>query len=141
MGGADGAALVPRAWQRMNHHALHCPRCGSTKIASRRQLFHTMMSGDSLPGDVSWYRRDDPQAFPPKSLFVLLLLAITVLMAPAIGFWMLGWFSAVSALAWVAALLLGFLVVDIMLTYGRYKVWVGQWLCGSCRGVFRPKEP
>jgi len=71
----------------------------------------------------------------------MFLLAIAVLTIPVTGFWVLEHFPAVTLLLSIAALLLVLLLVDVLLTYRRYKVWVGQWLCGRCRGVFAPTLP
>ena len=122
----------------MSQLARNCPRCGSGKTASRRQLFHSLMCDVRPQGVFSWYDDSEPQALPPKSLFFMLLVLIAVLSVPAVGFWLLEHYPAVIWLVSVAALLSAVLLVDILLTYRRYKDWVGQWLCGSCREVFAP---
>ena len=96
------------------------------------------MYSNTPQGVFSWYGDDEPQALPPKSLFVMFLLSIIVLTIPAAGFWVLGHFPAVTMLVSLAVLLMAFLLTDVLLTYRRYKVWGGQWLCGQCRGVFAP---
>ena len=91
-------------------------------------------------GVFSWYGDHEPQALPPKSLVVIFLLTLLVLAIPAAGFWALGQFPAVTSLMWVFVLLLAFLLLDVLLTYRRYKIWGGQWLCGQCRSVFAPNS-
>ena len=51
-----------------------CPCCGSPSTASRRQLFYGLMDDAPLTGVFSWYSARVPHAYPPKSLFVMLLL-------------------------------------------------------------------
>lgn len=115
-----------------------CPHCGSSNTASRRALFHTLMCGAQPQGAFAWYGERVPQALPPKSLLVIFLILIAALAVPAVGFWFLKHEYAVTWLLSVAALTLAVLVVDVSLTYRRYKAWAGQWLCGRCREVFSP---
>lgn len=124
----------------MIQQAQHCPSCGSEQTASRRQLFHRLMYGAQPQSAFRWYGDGDPKALPPKSLFVMFTILMVVLAVPAIGCWFLQHYSALTGLLLVAALTLAFLLVDVLLTYRRYKVWAGQWLCGCCRGVFAPAE-
>jgi hypothetical protein len=96
------------------------------------------MCGAQPQGAFAWYGEREPQALPPKSLLVIFLILIAALAVPAAGFWFLKHEYAVTWLLSVAALTLAVLVVDVLLTYSRYKVWAGQWLCGRCREVFSP---
>ena len=96
------------------------------------------MCGIQPQGKFRWYGDTDPQALPPKSLFVMFTILMLALAIPAIGFWFLQHYSAMTWLFYIAVLTLAFLIVDVLLTYSRYKVWAGQWLCSSCRGVFAP---
>ena len=123
----------------MSQATQYCPRCGSEKTASRRQLFYTLMCGVQPQGAFNWYGGDEPQAMPPKSLFLTFFLAMVALAIPATSFWLLEQFPAVTILVSIGILLAGFLLVDVLLTYSRYKIWGEQWLCGQCRGVFAPK--
>lgn len=115
-----------------------CPDCGSSHTASRRELFHSLMNGASLQGAFGWYDERAHHACPPKSLFVVLLLMTLGAMIPAMGFWVLEHYAAQQWLIAVAGLLLACLVVDAVLTFRRYKDWVGEWLCGDCHQSFTP---
>lgn len=122
----------------MNHQGQHCPRCGSEQTASRRQLFHTLMDGTQPRNAFRWYGDADPQALPPKSLFVMFITLMMTLAVPAAGFMVMEHYFALTWVLYVAGLTLAFLLADVLVTYRRYKVWAEEWLCGRCRGVFAP---
>ncbi len=50
-----------------------CPHCGSSDIASRRSLFHALVSDSDTGVDFHWYDLSAEEACPPKSLFMGLL--------------------------------------------------------------------
>ena len=114
-----------------------CPCCGSPRTASRSQLFRRLMNEGPLPGVFNWYSEHTPQACPPKSLFVILLLLLLGMTLPTVGLWLLGYTIALSWLARLALLLWAGLLFDVLMTYRRYKTWGGEWLCGECHSVFR----
>lgn len=99
-----------------------------------------MMEGAPFRSAFSWYGERTHHAFPPKSIFVVLLLMMLAIAVPAAGFWLLGQYPALEWLGSMAAILFGCLVVDLMLTHQRYKAWAGEWLCGDCKHVFKPKS-
>jgi len=95
------------------------------------------MDGTPVTGAFGWYSASLPRACPPKSLFVILSLWILGMALPAAGLWLFGFYLALQWLAIMALLSLLGLLVDVLLTYRRYKTWGGEWLCGECRGVFK----
>lgn len=114
-----------------------CPACGSSSIASRRQLFHQLMAGVGPGLDFSWYHQRLPGATPPRSRFVVMLTLALGMLAPILGLWFLDMHLAVLWLATLGALLLVSLVLDLTRTHRRYRQWGGEWLCAACRCVFR----
>lgn len=116
-----------------------CPRCGSRRTASRRQLFHWLMDGGVRPGHFGWYSVEEPDAMPPKSLFVVLLLLLLGMSVPFIGLLLLGHYLALRWLSVMLLLILAGLLFDVFATYRRYKQWDEQWLCGECQSIFVPE--
>lgn len=114
-----------------------CPCCGSPSTASRRQLFYGLMDDAPLTGVFSWYSARVPNAYPPKSLFVMLLLLMLGMALPAAGLWLLEHYQALHWLFILGMVLLAALLIDVLMTYRQYKSWGGEWLCGDCRSVFR----
>ena len=111
-----------------------CPHCGSSRVASRRQLFLSMMGGDQLPG-FTWYGESVPGALPPKSLFVRLgVVALGGLLSLVALFYggMLSPQILVGAAFTIAAAVLSCLLLDVLLTYRRYRDWAAEWLCADC---------
>ena len=92
----------------------------------------------------SWYGEHSPYAFPPKSLFVVLLLLAAVCV-PGLLFWLPEGYAessgAAPLIAMTVAALSTCLVVDVLLTYRRYKAWAKQRLCGDCKKVYLPELP
>ena len=121
----------------MSHPESQCPYCGSSQTASRRQLFRGLMDGAPLGGSFSWYGEEQPQALPPKSLFIVMLALMLAAALPATGLWLLGHYFALRWLALFALLLLAGLLLDVTMTWRRYKSWDGERLCGECRAVFK----
>lgn len=113
-----------------------CPRCGSSLVASRRQLFHALVADLPLSGAFNWYTENTPGAFPPRSLFVVLLAMMGVVALPAAAMWMGQAFTAFHWALWALLVLLAGLVYDLCMTHRRYRAWRTQWLCGECRCVF-----
>ena len=113
-----------------------CPCCGSTRTASRRQLFHWLMGQGRAPGPFTWYNERVPQALPPASLAVLPALLLLGMSLPMAGFWLLGHSMALKSLAVMALVVLLALLIDVLSTYQRYRLWGRQWLCAECREAF-----
>jgi len=90
-----------------------------------------------LTGVFSWYSARVPHAYPPKSLFLMLLLLMLGMALPAGGLWLLEHYQALQWLSILAMVLLAALLIDVLMTYRHYKSWGGEWLCGECRSVFR----
>ena len=99
-----------------------------------------MMKGTPVSGAFNWYNERTQYAFPPKSLFVVLLLMMLAATVPAAGFWFLEQYPALEWLGTMAVVLLACLAVDLILTHRRYKSWAGEWLCGDCQKVFVPER-
>jgi len=115
----------------------HCPGCGSTRIASRRQLFLSLMGEGAPPAAAfSWYRERTPGACPPQSRFVVLLALMLGMALPVTGLWLMGYYFALTWLGLLGLLLLASLLYDLTATYRRYRLWVGERVCGDCRCVF-----
>jgi len=115
----------------------HCPGCGSTRIASRRQLFLSLMGEGAPPAAAfSWYREGTPGACPPQSRFVILLALTLGMVLPVTVLWLAGYYFALTWLGLLGLLLLSSLIYDLTATYRRYRIWVGEWVCGDCRSVF-----
>ena len=96
------------------------------------------MAHTPVTGAFGWYDTSLPHACPPKSLFVILFLLILGMALPAVGLWLSGFYLALQWLIAMAMLSLLGLLIDVLLTYRRYKNWGDEWLCGECRGVFKP---
>lgn len=65
------------------------------------------------------------------------MLALLLGMAlPIAGLWFLDMHLAVVWLGMLALMLVGSLLLDLTLTYQRYKIWGREWLCADCRAVF-----
>ena len=97
------------------------------------------MAGVNIHGVFSWYDSEVRNAYPPKSVLLLLGLPLLLICLPAAGFWLLDYYAATKWLASVVVLLLVCLLFDVLLTYRRYKSWVREWLCGICHQVFEPE--
>lgn len=108
--------------------------------ASRRQLFYRLLENPDPPSVFNWYTLDSPQACPPRSLFVLLLLFTAAVSLPAVGLGFMGHQPAMYWLLGIAAMLLACLLYDVFSTYGRYRDWRAQWLCSRCRRVFFSRQ-
>ena len=113
-----------------------CPCCGSPATASRRQLFHWLMGEAAAPGPFVWYDERYPQAMPPSSLAILPGLFLVGMILPMLGFWVLGHSSALMWMAAMALVVLAALLVDLLSTYRRYRLWGREWLCADCRETF-----
>ena len=118
-----------------------CPHCGSRAVASRRSLFHRLMSGQPRPGVFAWYDEGVRGACPPKSLFVMLLAVTAILVLPAVGLWVRELYAGLAVLLSSLLVLLACLGFDLFSTYRRYRAWHQEWLCGECRSNFVPREP
>jgi hypothetical protein len=99
------------------------------------------MGDTPLTGVFSWYSAGFPHAYPPKSLFVMLLLLMLGMALPAIGLWLLEHYLALQWLSALAMGLIAALLIDVLMTYRHYKKWGGEWLCGECRSVFSLSLP
>ena len=117
-----------------------CPHCGSAAVASRRSLFHRIMSDQPRPGVFAWYDESVRGACPPKSLFVVLLAVTGILVLPALGLWVRELYAGLAVLLSSVLVLLGCLCFDLFSTYRRYRAWHGEWLCGECRSDFVPQD-
>ncbi|MEE4282993.1 MAG: hypothetical protein V2I41_13695, partial [Pseudomonadales bacterium] len=73
-------------------------------MAARRALFRSLMRDEQLPATFSWYGTGTPGACPPKSLFVQLLVAVTVAGLATGGAWLLGYLPPTPCLAMVPLL-------------------------------------
>lgn len=96
------------------------------------------MAETPVTGAFGWYSARFPHACPPKSLFVIFFLLSLAMALPAVALWSLGFYLALQWLIVIALLSLPALLIDVLLTYRRYKNWGDEWLCGECRGVFKP---
>ena len=121
----------------MNIRGATCPYCGSSRTASRRQLFHCLMQEQPLSRAFSWYSERTAGACPPKSLFFILLVMLALLGLPAAGLWARELHATLSLLGYALAVLLLCLAADLLVTFRRYRSWGSQWLCGDCRATFR----
>ena len=122
------------------HDPTSCPDCRSPQTASRRQLFHCLMAGNELGKSFEWYSDRIPQACPPRSLFVVFMSLLVGMSVPAVILWYMGFYSALPALGAVSLCLLACLLLDVLLTYRRYKTWSRHWVCGSCKTVFQHQQ-
>ena len=113
-----------------------CPCCGSPDTASRRQLFLWLMGEVAAPGPFIWYDERHPRAMPPSSLAILPGLLLAGMILPMLGFWVLGYQAALGWLAALALVVLAALLVDLLSTYRRYRLWGREWLCADCRETF-----
>lgn len=120
---------------------LSCPCCAGTAVEARHTLFRSLMRGERLPAGFSWYGNDLPGVCPPKSLFVQLLMFATVGALVAGGLWLLGYFPLTRWLVVVPLLLLGSLLYDAFVTFGRYRAWGSEWVCGDCRQTVQAGTP
>jgi hypothetical protein len=98
------------------------------------------MAGNALGKSFEWYSERVPQACPPRSLFVVFMGLLVGMSIPAVILWYLGYYSALQALGVVSLCLLACLLLDVLLTYRRYKNWSRHWVCGSCRAVFQHQQ-
>jgi hypothetical protein len=118
-----------------------CPHCNSSRIASRRQLFLCLMNSGSTPCGFDWYALKTIGALPPKSLFIQLLSWVLVFALPLL---IIGYIAEISGATLLAsagmtlAAVLACLLADLLLTYGRYRNWAQEWVCGDCQRGFRP---
>lgn len=128
--------MVPRRPGALSAASGACPCCGSRNTASRRQLFHALMSGQEAPEQFAWYDSDSAGACPPKSLAVILGLFVLAAALPAAGLWLLGHTMQVGWLVALMLALIGALLIDVLATYRRYRDWGGEHLCADCRTVF-----
>ena len=124
----------------LTDQTLSCPHCGSSRTASRRQLFHWLMAETGTPGYFAWYHDQLPRALPPSSLVVLPGLLLIGMMLPMMGLWLLGHVLALQWLAALALIVLLALLFDIFSTFRRYQQWGRQWLCAECRLPFTSVE-
>ena len=124
----------------MIHGPTECPDCRSPQIASRRQLFHCLMTGNTLGKTFQWYSERIPQACPPRSLFVVFMGLLLGLSVPTVILWFMGFYSALTALGVACLCLLACLLIDVLLTYRRYKSWSSYWVCGDCKTVFTTQQ-
>jgi hypothetical protein len=118
---------------------MHCPRCGSGRIATRRRLFHAGMEACPEPPGFHWYDRNARGALPPRSvflqLFLLMLATLGVLsLATLAGLASTGVLAAGSLSA--AILVSAGLVMDVGYTLRRYRAWAREALCADCRTSF-----
>jgi hypothetical protein len=93
------------------------------------------MRDEPLPEAFHWYSEAAPNACPPRSLFVLLLVVSVLAAIPAAGLWYLGNYPATAWLGVLGLFLLAALLIDVLSTYKRYRLWAREWLCASCRSV------
>jgi hypothetical protein len=98
-----------------------------------------MMDKETGPG-FHWYDQRAPDACPPKSMFVILLMMIIAAVIPAGMFWYMEQYSALTWLASASLMLAGCLLFDALSTYRRYKEWGSEWLCSNCRSAFKPGQ-
>ncbi len=117
-----------------------CPACGSSSVASRRTLFHQLLEQGALPQQFAWYAREGYDLYPPKSLFLILLLLVFMALIPASVFWYAENYPMVEWLALSLLALLACLLVDVLSTYRRYREWSRQWLCADCRRYFQRRS-
>jgi O-antigen/teichoic acid export membrane protein len=80
----------------------------------------------------SWYGEHCADAFPPKSLFVVLLI-LTALCIPALYMLLPEDAPAAPLIALAVAALSVCLITDVLSTFRRYKLWANQRICGNCR--------
>jgi hypothetical protein len=73
---------------------------------------------------------------PPSSLAILPGLFLVGMILPMLGFWVLGHRSALMWMAALALVVLAALLVDLLSTYRRYRLWGREWLCADCRETF-----
>jgi hypothetical protein len=99
-----------------------------------RQLIHDRLGS----GAFAWYLDTVPGAFPPKSMFVLLLAMLPGLLLPGVAIWWVGGDTVFAWIKLVAILLISALLLDVLSTRLRYRRWQREWMCADCRRSFRP---
>ncbi len=120
---------------------IRCPQCSATLVASRRQLFLCKMHHNELPWGFDWYDPSARYALPPKSMFLLLLIAVggcalpLALVAYSFEFTMEALLN-VGGMVLVAILFC--LLGDLLVTHRQYRDWASQWICGQCQADFKP---
>ncbi len=126
----------------MNGGGTRCPACGSPLVVRRRQLFHALMEDLPLPAAFAWYSDRIPGACPPRSLLVISATLMMIIAVPVTGLWIREAFSpsALAGLLPALLLLVACLLYDLFMTWGRYRAWSAQWLCGHCRSAFSPVD-
>jgi hypothetical protein len=118
---------------------MDCPCCGSAHTATRRQLFYFLMEAGCTPRGFEWYSKAFPGALPPKSLFiqfgiVALLMLLPLWAMSVVGVISVQWLSLAFSSSLV--MLVACLMIDLLVTYRRYRSWSEQILCAHCQASF-----